>query len=363
MIDVGRTPARSRRPGPTADADVRPFLPERRVTSPFDIDEIFPEDTAGAVRLPRRQAGNSPQGLAVTLLADYTLRTRAWLPSGAIVALLAESGVSHAGARSAISRLARRGVLEGARHGRHSSYRLTGAAAASLSAGGRWVAASMTDTRRWDRQWTLVAFSIPQERNDQRRALRGQLRWLGYAPLYDGLWVSPHDLTAKAKGQLDQLAPGALTVFRARQVDLGATVSRDPLDAWDTGAIAGHYESFMRRWSALLPRIRSGDLGGAEAVRARTEVMDTYRRFPFLDPQLPLSLLPTSWPRESAAKVFAAVYDGLAGAAEGHVRKVTARFADGPSPGIRAHSVADLLAVGDQAATVEAGGDQAAQVT
>src|SRR4051812_22132248 len=94
------------------------------VTSPFDIEEIFPDDAAEPVRLPRRQAGSSPQGLAVTLLADYTLRNRAPLPSAAIVALLAESGVSHPGARAAISRLARRGVIEGSRQGRHSSYRL-----------------------------------------------------------------------------------------------------------------------------------------------------------------------------------------------------------------------------------------------
>jgi phenylacetic acid degradation operon negative regulatory protein len=314
------------------------------VTSPFDIEEIFPDDAAGSVRLPRRQAGSSPQGLAVTLLADYTLRTRAWLPSAAIVALLAESDVSHAGARAAISRLARRGVLEGSRQGRHSLYRLTEAAAVSLSVGGRWVIASMTEVEPWDGRWTLVAFSLPQERSVQRRALRDQLRWLGYAPLYDGLWVSPHRFTHTAKDQLAQLTLGAVTVFRARQIELDAMIGRDPLDAWDTEAIAGQYESFLRRWGALLPRIRSGDLRGAEAVRARTEVMDTYRRFPLLDPQLPLRLLPAGWLREPAAQVFAGVYDGLAEAAQGHVRAVAARFADGPPPGIEAHTVGDLLA-------------------
>ncbi|MEU8612965.1 PaaX family transcriptional regulator, partial [Actinoplanes sp. NPDC048791] len=77
------------------------------MTSPYDIEEIFPDDAAETVRLPRRQAGSSPQGLTVTLLADYTLRNRAWLPSAAIVALLAEACDSQAGARTAISRLAR----------------------------------------------------------------------------------------------------------------------------------------------------------------------------------------------------------------------------------------------------------------
>jgi phenylacetic acid degradation operon negative regulatory protein len=314
------------------------------VTSPFDIEEIFPEDAGGSVRLPRRQSGSSPQGLAVTLLADYTLRTRAWLPSAAIVALLAESEVSTAGARAAVSRLARRGVVEGSRQGRRSSYRLTEAAAASLSTGGRWVVASMTDEEAWDGQWTLVAFSLPQERNVQRRALRDQLRWQGYAPLYDGLWVSPHGFTRKAKDQLAQLAVGAVTVFRARHIELDAMVGRDPLDAWDTGAIAEQYESFVRRWRPLLPRIRSGDLRGAEAVRARTEVMDTYRRFPLLDPRLPVVLLPTGWLREPAAEVFTTVYDGLSVAAQSHVRAVVTRFTDGPPSGIEAHSVADLLA-------------------
>jgi phenylacetic acid degradation operon negative regulatory protein len=343
MIDTGST-------RPPVPMSLPPPL-ELRVTGPFDIDEIFPEDRTGPVRLPRRQTGGSPQGLTVTLLADYTLRTRAWLPSAAIVALLAESEVSQAGARSAISRLARRGVLEGRRHGRYSSYRLGDVAAANLRAGGRFVVASMTEADRWDGQWTLVAFSLPQESDVRRRALRGQLRWLGYAPLYDALWVSPHDTTPKLKDHL-RLAPGRLTVFRGRQVDLEVAAGRDPLDAWDIQAIAGRYELFVRRWSALLPRIRSGDLGGAEAVRARTEVMDTYRRFPFLDPRLPLSLLPANWPRRSAADVFAAVYDGLATAAQEHVREVVEPFADGAPPDIEAHRVAGLLAGGGQTATI-----------
>jgi phenylacetic acid degradation operon negative regulatory protein len=202
----------------------------------------------------------------------------------------------------------------------------------------------MIEAEVWDGRWTLVAFSLPQERSVQRRALRDQLRWLGYAPLYDGLWVSPHGLTHTAKEQLSQLTLGTVTVFRARQIELDAMTERDPLGAWDTEAIAGQYESFVRRWGALLPRIRTGDLRGAEAVRARTEVMDTYRRFPLVDPRLPASLLPAGWLREPTAKVFADVYDGLAEAAQNHVRAVAARFADEPFSGIKAHTVADLLA-------------------
>lgn len=310
------------------------------MTSPYDIEEIFPGD---AVRLPRRQSGNSPQGLAVTLLADYTLRTRAWLPSAAIVALLAEAGVSHAGARATISRLARRGVLEGSRQGRNSSYRLTATAALNLAAGGRAIISAGADDEPWDRWWTLIAFSLPQDEVGRRRDLRGRLRWLGCAPLYDGLWISPHDLADKARAQLADLASGTMTVFRARHVDLGASAGRDPLEAWDTAAIARHYESFLRRWRPLLPDIDAGRIAGVEAVRARTGVMDTYRRLPILDPRLPLDLLPPGWPREPARELFAAVYDGLAGPAQDHVRAVAGRFTAEPPTDVQAHTVADLV--------------------
>ncbi|MFJ6677329.1 PaaX family transcriptional regulator C-terminal domain-containing protein [Actinosynnema sp. NPDC091369] len=316
------------------------------MTSPYDIEEIFPDES---VRLPRRQSGNSPQGLTVTLLADYTLRARAWLPSGAIVALLAEAGVSHAGARTTISRLARRGVLEGSRQGRNSSYRLTSAAALNLAAGGRSIVAAAAADEPWDDRWTLIAFSVPQDEVARRRELRDRLRWIGCAPLYDGLWISPHDLTDKTRAQLADLAFGAMTVFRARHVELGHSTGRDPLDAWDTAAITRHYEDFIRRWRPLLPDIRASRITGVEAVRARTEVMDTYRRLPILDPRLPLRLLPSGWLREPARDLFAAVYDGLAGPAEEHVRAVASRFTTDPLTDVRAHTVADML-VGLQAA-------------
>ncbi|GIF02680.1 PaaX family transcriptional regulator [Actinoplanes siamensis] len=314
------------------------------MTSPYDIEEIFPDDAADPVRLPRRQAGSSSQELAVTLLADYTLRTRAWMPSAAVVALLSESRVSTAAARAAISRLARRGVLEGRRDGRQSSYRLTVAAATFLAVGGSAIVSPADGDPPWDEHWTLVAFSLPQTESAQRRGLRAQLRWMGFAPLYDGLWVSPRDRTDKVRAQLAPFAPGAVTVFRARHVDVRAAGGRAPIDAWDTAAIAAEYESFVRRWSPTPPRMEAGEVAGAEAVRVRTDVMDTYRRLPILDPQLPGRLLPPGWLRGPARKLFVAIYDGLAETAEGHVRAVAARFAVAPPPGIRAHTVAQLAA-------------------
>ena len=313
------------------------------MVSPYDIEEIFPDDAA-TVRLPGPQAGSTAQNLAMTLVADYTVRTRAWLPSASIVALLGEAGVSNAGARTAISRLSRQGVLESSRDGRYSSYRLTPAAVTDLTAGGAWIAQFATRADPWDGYWTLVSFSLPQEERSQRRALRRQLRWLGYAPLYDALWVSPDAPNPTVRDRLAAVTLGSMTMFRACHVELATRTNRNPIDAWDITAVARYYETFIRRWQPLLRRVRSGKVTGPAAVRARTEIMDAFRRFPFIDPQLPIELMPARWPRTRAREVFVGVYDGLAERGQEHVRAVVTRYSESPRPDIRAHTTAEMAA-------------------
>ncbi|WP_433796519.1 PaaX family transcriptional regulator [Actinoplanes sp. CA-252034] len=312
------------------------------MASPFPIGEIFSDVLTGAARLPRRQAGSSPQGLTVTLIADYTLRNDAWLPATALIALLGEFGVTSAAARMAISRLTRRGVLESRRRGRYSSYRLTRQAAEELLVGGLGIADFAVEEDAWDGFWTFVTFSMPKEETTQRNALRVHLRWNGCAPLYDGVWVSPRPLRSRDLADAAGASSGRLTVVRAQHIALDTDADRSPVEAWDVAAIAEHYETFIRRWSELKPAIAAGRIRGADAVRARTEVMDTYRRFPSIDPMLPTRLMPEGWPRRRAREVFVAVYDGLARPAEQYVRTVAADD-EQTHRRIEAHTVEEML--------------------
>lgn len=281
--------------------------------------------------------------MAVTLLADYGLRTRVWIPSGAVVALLGEFGITPGNARAAISRLTRRGTLERLRQGRHSSYRVAPCAVTALAVGGQAVAGFPAEAEDWDGRWTIVTFSLPESADSPRRALRHQLRWLGFAPLFDGLWVSPRPLPGPTIPLFADLPPAAVSVFRAQHVSVGGAVDRDPLSAWDLDEIGRRYHAFIDRWSPALSRIRAGDVGGVEALRLRTEVMDAYRHFLSLDPRVPDRLLPPDWPRHRARSVFAAVYDGLLGPALGHVTETVARHAEEPAPVLQGHTVNDLL--------------------
>jgi phenylacetic acid degradation operon negative regulatory protein len=78
-----------------------------------------------------------PPRLLLTLLGDYWWQRTEPLPSAAIVALLAEFGVSDSAARAALSRLTRNGLLVTSRNGRRTYVQLSARAADVLNDGAR----------------------------------------------------------------------------------------------------------------------------------------------------------------------------------------------------------------------------------
>lgn len=302
-----------------------------------------PQTGGASVQLPRSQTGSPPQHLLVTLLGDYWITRTEHLPSAALVRLVGEFGVSPVGARAALSRLLRRGLLETRKVGRRTFYSLTRQAAQVLDGGGYRIVSFGLDTQPWDGSWTVAAFSVPEEQRDVRHTLRSHLRWLGFAPLYDGTWVSPRATPQAALAVLRDLGVEAATVFRGR--DTGDD-PRPPLAAWDLEVLRQTYQAFIERYEPLLDAVAGGKVTSADALVTRTAVMDTYRTFPSLDPELPAELLPPRWPRARAREIFAQLYDTLGPMAELRVRQVVAEFDPHLAELVRHHTTTDLLASG-----------------
>src|SRR5581483_9613717 len=197
-------------------------------------------------------AAQRPPRLLLTLLGDYWWQRTEPLPSAAIVALLAEFGVSDSAARAALSRLTRNGLLVTSKTGRRTFSRLSSRAAAILADGARRIFSFGAASQPWDGMWSLVAFSIPEDNRAARDALRKQLRWRGFAPLYDGLWVSPRDHAAEVIGYLKDLDITTGTAFRASTVPpgmgppgLGLAGGGIPARAWDLDGLRSRYEGFI----------------------------------------------------------------------------------------------------------------------
>jgi phenylacetic acid degradation operon negative regulatory protein len=68
--------------------------------------------------------------------------------------------------------------------------------------------------------------------------------------------------------------------------------------AWNLTEVAARYEHFIDEFGELAPA--SPD----EVLRAQTMLVHEWRRFPFLDPQLPGDLLPPRWSGTTATALF-----------------------------------------------------------
>ncbi len=68
--------------------------------------------------------------------------------------------------------------------------------------------------------------------------------------------------------------------------------------AWDLNDVARRYRDFIAEFGPLRPRTP------ADGFRAQTRLVHEWRRFPFLDPQLPAVLLPPDWIGAEATALF-----------------------------------------------------------
>ena len=261
-----------------------------------------------------------PQRLLVTLLGDYWRGKREHIPSTALLRLLAEFGVSAQGARSALSRLVTRGLLTRSRRGRRTFYGLTANGLGLLDEGAKRIFAFGGASSPWDGTWSVVAFSVAEADRDRRHLLRTRLRWLTFAPLYPGVWISPHRHLDEAAKVLDDLGLDNVTLLESTVASFGARGNF--LAAWDLDSLRRSYLDFLRRYRPVAARLHAGKLAPAAALVARTRLMDEWRRFPREDPELPDELLPPDWPRRDARELFHDLFRELGPGAERRVAEI-----------------------------------------
>lgn len=282
-----------------------------------------PDATGGSEsHLPRAQVGTTPQHLLMTLLGDYWYNRTEHLPSAALVDLLAEFGITEPSARASLNRLTKRGLLTSSKRGRNTYYGVDARALPLLQdMYHRYVAFGTEESRSWDGSWTLVAFSVPESERQLRHAVRSRLRWLGFAALYDGLWCSPWQNHNAVFSALSELGVTSATVVRA-SVDPRSTVHA--LSAWDLDAVRTRYLEFERKLAPMLRHARLGTLAASESLVQRTKVMDDWREFLAIEPQLPRELLPRDWPRSRVRALCFELHKSLGPVARARCRQIFA---------------------------------------
>ena len=258
---------------------------------------------------------HSPRHLILTLFGLYARGETDGLSVRSLIALMADLEVDASATRSSVSRLKRRGVLTPARIDGQAGYALSTGAVAVLREG---------DARIWSRPrasvddgWLVVVFSVPEAERGKRHELRSQLTRLGFGTAAPGVWVAPGTAYDETLAALERQGLATYTeLFRGDYLGSGPAAARVE-EWWDLPSIAVLYDEFLAEHSGLA-RVREPDPAGAFA--AYVPMLTAWRRLPYLDPGIPLDLLPAGWPGEKAGELFATLDARLRDPAAAHAR-------------------------------------------
>ncbi len=248
-----------------------------------------------------------PRSTMLTLYGDYVRHRGGEIGIGSLIKLLSDFGLSEQSTRSAVSRMCREGLLKARREGTRSYYSLRKEGFDLLGKGAQRIFEPGRDN--WDGIWSIVVYFIPEEKRQARDRLRTELSWMGYGPLSEATWISPHDLTTEVEELAEKLQiKEHVQVFQAKHqglTDPHGIVSR----CWDLSRIHKRYASFVAEYHPKLEghqrRLQDGKpIEPSACFVERFKLIHEYRRLPFLDPDLPEDLLPRNWLRRQAAALF-----------------------------------------------------------
>jgi len=235
----------------------------------------------------------------LTVLGEFVLPRggEAWTQT--LIGALGAVGVEERNARQALSRLGEQGLVGRQRDGRRVRRYLTPEAIELLETGTRRIFGFNASPVDWDGRWLVVLCSVPEESRSKRHVLRSRLRFAGFGFLSAGVAITPHvEREAVATEILKELdLVENATVLRA---EVGELVTASDLlhRAWDMESLGDEYRGFVQSFhgrSPTTPRAR---------FAALVQLVHRWRRFPFIDPELPDELLVANWHGHRAREVF-----------------------------------------------------------
>ena len=260
----------------------------------------------GLIMLPvvddqlRRRALGAPaaRSALLTILGEYVLPGSGSAWQETLINALGTLDYKPQAARQALSRSIADHWLRPERRGRRARVHLTEETAAMLTAGAKRIY-NFGEPWDWHGHWLLVVVRVPENRRDVRHRVRTQLAWAGFGSLGGGVWISPH---VERESELRAIAAddsaAELQSFHARFGAFGEP-SNVAASAWSLDAVADTYNEFILRFRRTRPKTPEG------VFQAHTRLVHAWRKFPFLDPDLPEHVLPADWPRSRAHQLFA----------------------------------------------------------
>ena len=254
-----------------------------------------------------RDAPSRTGSVIITIYGDAIAPRGGELALASLLDLMAALGANGGVVRTAVSRLARDGWLEGHRAGRRSFYRLSRRGSQEFADAGPRIYGPLDSP--WGGQLRLAFAEAGVERT--------MLEQAGYALLAPGVLAAPDTALTPPPvipALLGSGTPEAMRALAAR--------------AWPVARVGTGYGRFVDLFANLDGVAR--ELPPLDGLAARVLLIHEYRRVVLRDPRLPTGLLPPDWPGATAHALCARLYAALAPASERWLD--TAENQSGPLP-------------------------------
>jgi phenylacetic acid degradation operon negative regulatory protein len=280
-------------------------------------------ESSGSPAPDHRRLGassGSTWSMLLTVLGEFVRPMAEPVWTASLLYVLTGFGIREPTARQAIARAADAGWIEGTKRGREARWRLTSAGVVLIDDITRRVMSLHDAPEYWDRKCLILAVSIPVEKRDVRKRLYSQLGWAGWGNPAPGLWANPHlDRLEETRKIIRDLGLRDTTIaFVGSPVEVGLTDHEIVARAWNLDAVAARYAEVLDAFENADPA------PGDDLLFTFLALVDEWRQFPYMDPQLPRDLLP-DWIGRRAADTFLALRRKWAPAAREHWADVVRR--------------------------------------
>jgi phenylacetic acid degradation operon negative regulatory protein len=282
-------------------------------------------DLVAAFRRQRPLRGGS---LIVTIFGDAIMPRGGAVALGSLIDLTAPFGLNERLVRTASSRLAQDGWLEGRRAGKLSEYR--------LSKNGRERFAEATKRiysapeKEWSGRWTLIV--VPPMPASELRAIREELVWRGFGEISATVFAHPEFDSWALRSQRRSAA------LLSKVIAFDAVLAQDDAPrrlvqlGWDLDDLGLRYQRFVKRFAPVHAELlRGGATAPRDCFLVRTLLIHEYRRLHLRDPLLPAQLLRADWPGVRAAALCRDIYARVFASSEIHLSRVAKKLT-GPLP-------------------------------
>ncbi|MFD2638727.1 phenylacetic acid degradation operon negative regulatory protein PaaX [Piscibacillus salipiscarius] len=253
------------------------------------------------------------RSMIFTLYGDYVRHYGSVIWIGSLIKLLKEFGHNEQAVRAAISRMSKQGWVKSEKRGNRSYYSLTEQGKARMEEASKRI--YKFESQKWDGYWRMLVYNIPENKRSLRDELRKELVWSGFGNLSNSCWITPNPLDEQIHRLVDKYEiADYITYFKSTYE--GMSTPQSLVDkCWDLEDVNQKYSDFIKEYSEKYyidkNLIEKGAISDGACFVKCASLVHQYRKFLFIDPDLPEELLPNQWLGNSAATLFNDYHDLL----------------------------------------------------